>query len=272
MNHIGDFFTFGGQMNILKNILHFLWRLWFYILILFAILLLFPFLVIIAGSERLYRRFFIVARIWAKIVLFGMGFFPKIKRLEKMKPGKPYMIVSNHSSMIDIMLMFHVIRQPFVFVGKKELAKFPIFGFFYRKTCILVDRKNVKSRSEVFTQAHQKLKQGVGICIFPEGGVPDDETVLLDNFKDGAFRLAAEHNLTIVPIVIYNSKKRYPYTFYKGSPGTLHVKTLPFIQPKGNNPEIRRNLREQTRELILEELKKNPTKTKAIDQFPKGNY
>lgn len=171
-----------------------------------------------------------------------------------MKPGKPYMIVANHGSMIDIMLMFHLVKQPFVFVGKKELARIPIFGFFYSKTCILVDRQNAKSRRQVFDEANHKLKQGVGICIFPEGGVPDDTSVVLDNFKDGAFRLAGDHDLTVVPMVIYNSKKRFPYAFFEGSPGTLPIKSLPFIQPKGNTHEDRHKLRDQTRELILKEL------------------
>ena len=63
-------------------------------------------------------------------VLFGMGFMPKVERRTKYKPGASYMFVANHVSMIDIMLMLYVANRPFVFVGKKELAKIPIFGFF----------------------------------------------------------------------------------------------------------------------------------------------
>ena len=57
---------------------------------------------------------------------------------------------------------------------------FDIFGFFYRKTCILVDRKSQQSRQAVFNEAQRRLKQGNSICIFPEGGVPDDENIILD--------------------------------------------------------------------------------------------
>ncbi|HBK82377.1 MAG TPA: 1-acyl-sn-glycerol-3-phosphate acyltransferase, partial [Flavobacterium sp.] len=57
--------------------------------------------------------------------------------------GKSYMLVANHTSMTDIMLMLCLVRNnPFVFVGKAELAKIPVFGFFYKRTCILVDRSN----------------------------------------------------------------------------------------------------------------------------------
>ena len=93
------------------------------------------------------------------------------------------MLCANHTSMADIMLMLAVIKNPFVFVGKKELAKIPLFGFFYKRTCILVDRKSSKSRMEVFKRAQKRINQGLSICIFPEGGVPDDESVVLDILK-----------------------------------------------------------------------------------------
>src|SRR5690606_20438248 len=108
--------------------------------------------------------------------------------------------IANHTSMTDIMLMLAVVKDnPFVFVGKQELAKIPLFGFFYKRTSILVDRKNTKSKQEVFEQAQKRLAQGLSICIFPEGGVPD-ENIILDEFKDGAFRLAIDHQIPIVPI------------------------------------------------------------------------
>ena len=50
------------------------------------------------------------------------------------------MLVANHTSMLDIMLMLKVSKNPFVFIGKKELAKIPLFGFFYKRVCIMVDR------------------------------------------------------------------------------------------------------------------------------------
>src|SRR5690606_12700022 len=118
---------------------------------------------------------------------------PKIKREILYKKGESYMFVANHTSMTDIMLMFHATKSPFVFVGKKELAKIPLFGYIYKRTCILVDRGNTKSRVEAFRRAEIRLNEGLSVCIFPEGGVPDDLSILLDEFKDGAFRLAIEH-------------------------------------------------------------------------------
>jgi 1-acyl-sn-glycerol-3-phosphate acyltransferase len=104
--------------------------------------------------------------------------------------------------MIDIMLMFAMVKHhPLVFVGKIELAKIPLFGFFYRRTSILVDRSKYTSRKAVFNQAQERIQKGLSICIFPEGGVPD-ESVVLDRFKIGAFRLSVEHNLPLVPMTL----------------------------------------------------------------------
>jgi len=161
---------------------------------------MFPFLVLSILTESGYPYFFKMARIWAKFILFGMGFYYKIERDQELELHKSYMFVANHTSMVDIMLMLAVIKKPFVFVGKKELSKIPLFGFFYKRTCILVDRKSSKSKHSVFERAQKRINQGLSICIFPEGGVPDDESILLDSFKDGAFRLAIEHQLPIVPI------------------------------------------------------------------------
>ena len=183
-----------------------------------------------------------------------MGFYYKVERLQKLERGKSYMIVANHTSMTDIMLTLAIVRNPFVFVGKKELSKIPLFGFFYKRTCILVDRNSSKSKNEVFKRAQDRLNQGLSICIFPEGGVPDDETILLDEFKDGAFRLAIEHQIPIVPIVYADNKERFSYTFLSGSPGKMRAKVLPFIETKGLASENRKDLRDQVRQLIYKGL------------------
>ena len=115
-----------------------------------------------------------------------MGFNYKIEREQVLKQNKSYMFVANHTSMADIMLMLISVKNPFVFVGKKELAKIPLFGFFYKRTCILVDRSSAKSRHAVFLRAQRRLETGLSICIFPEGGVPE-EHIVLDTFKDGRF-------------------------------------------------------------------------------------
>jgi len=246
-------------MSFFRNILITLWRVWFYILIALPIIVMFPFLLLFTSKEKYYPQFFFLARVWAKIILYRMGFYPIVKKLETPQKGKSYMFVANHTSMTDIMLMLSIVKNPFVFVGKKELAKFPMFGFFYKRTCILVDRGNVKSRQEVFQQAQRRLNHGVSICIFPEGGVPDDESVLLDTFKDGAFRLAIDHQIPIVPLVFFDNKKRFSYTFFSGSVGKMRAKILPFFSTENLDQSHKRVLKEKVRAAIYTELKQKET-------------
>jgi 1-acyl-sn-glycerol-3-phosphate acyltransferase len=214
---------------------------------------MFPFLFISILSEKWYPYFFVMARIWAKFILFGMGLYPKVEREEKIIEGESYMFVANHTSMTDIMLMLYVVKNPFVFVGKKELAKIPLFGFFYKRTCILVDRKSSKSRMAVFERAQKRLSQGLSICIFPEGGVPD-ESVMLDEFKDGAFRLAIDHHIPIVPLTFADNKKRFSYTFLSGGPGEMRVKVHHFFDTKDKSAEYKKTLKVSVREVILRQL------------------
>ncbi|MDL2140895.1 lysophospholipid acyltransferase family protein [Flavobacterium tructae] len=243
-------------MKGLKIVFWVLWRVWFYILMAIPILIMLPFLLVSIASEKGYPYFFKMARIWAKFILFGMGFYYKVEREETLVRNKSYMIVANHTSMTDIMLMLALVKNPFVFVGKKELSKIPLFGFFYKRTCILVDRSSSKSKNEVFKRAQNRLNQGLSICIFPEGGVPDDESILLDEFKDGAFRLAIEHQIPIVPIVFADNKERFSYTFFSGSPGKMRAKVLPFVSTDGLTADHRKELRDQVRQMIYKDLLK----------------
>lgn len=219
---------------------------------------MFPLLLLSILKESWYPFFFKLARFWATIIIFGMGFYPVIKRETKYIKGKSYMFVSNHTSMADIMLMLYTVKNPFVFVGKKELSKIPIFGFFYKRTCILVDRRSPKSRHDVFESAQQKLNQGLSVCIFPEGGVPEDMSLVLDEFKDGAFRLAIAHNIDVAPMTFHDNKKRFSYQFFSGSPGKMRVKIHEVIPTAILAADDRRMLKNMTREIILNELH-NPT-------------
>lgn len=245
-------------MRFIKIIFWTLWRIWFYIVIAFFIVLLFPFLIISILREEWYGYFFVLARIWAKGILLAMGFHYKIEREQEIEQRKSYMIIANHTSMIDIMLMLAIEKNPFVFVGKKELAAIPLFGFFYKRTCILVDRNNSKSRFAVYDRAQKRLNQGLSICIFPEGGVPV-ESIELDEFKDGAFRLALEHQIPIVPMTFADNKKRLSYTFFSGSPGLLRAMVHTSIETKGLNLDHKKEIKDKARSIILNQLKKyNP--------------
>lgn len=242
-------------MNVFKYFFWIFYRVWFYLLVSLPIIVLLPLLIISILKESWYPFFFRLARFWARFILIGMGFYWIIEREQKTQLESSYMFIANHTSMTDIMLMLVTVKNPFVFVGKKELAKIPLFGFFYKRTCILVDRDSLKSRHGVFERAQKRLESGLSICIFPEGGVPDQD-VVLDQFKDGAFRLAINHQIPVVPITFADNKKRYPFEIFNGGPGKMRVHVHKFLETQGMTLQDCKKLKETARNLILSQLNK----------------
>ncbi|MRX64263.1 lysophospholipid acyltransferase family protein [Maribacter luteus] len=246
------------MLRLTQNVGFTLYRIWFYILVALPIIVFFPFLVLATFSEKWYPQFFWMARnLWARPILLGMGCPQKVYWEQKLVRGKSYMLVANHTSMLDIMLMLRISKNPFVFVGKKELVKIPLFGFFYKRVCIMVDRGDSRSRTRVYRRAQRRLDQGLSICIFPEGGVPDDESILLDQFKDGAFKMAIAHNIPVVPMTFYDNKKRFSFTFLSGGPGLIRARVHTFFETAFLGDEDKAMLREQVRNVIFEELQKS---------------
>ena len=234
-----------------------LYRIWFHVLVAVPILIFFPFLVLFASREKWYPQFFWMARnLWAKPILYGMFCWPNVKYDQRLVKGSSYMLVANHTSMLDIMLMLVVSRNPFVFVGKKELVNIPLFGFFYKRVCIMVDRDDAQSRTGVYRRAQKRLQQGSSICIFPEGGVPEEQ-VVLDNFKDGAFKMAIAHKIAVVPMTFYDNKKRFSFTFFSGGPGNCRAKVHRFVKTDLLKSEDTSSLRNSIRETILNDLINN---------------
>lgn len=241
-------------MKNLRYIFAPIFRVWFYIAVFIAIVVLFPFIFASSLSPKTYRRFFYYERIWAKLVLLLCGYRVTVQWHEKPKPDGQYIICANHTSMLDIMLTLAVFPFPFLFIGKAELAKLPIFGYFYKRTNILVDRSSMASRKKTFEVAGLKLEEGLGMCIYPEGMAPREE-VMLAPFKSGAFRLAADKQVTIIPATFYDCKRLLPYDMFRGKPGKLRVEVHPFLVPSSENKkEESERLKEACYQLILQPL------------------
>ena len=136
-------------MEFLKNVFRLFWRPWFYGWVFFTILFALPILIVVISFDRFYKTFFKIAILWGKTILFAMGFKPVVETEEEILPAKNYLFIANHASLIDVMLMLAVMKNPAVFVGKSEVRKIPVFGYVARKTSILVNRGNAESRKEV---------------------------------------------------------------------------------------------------------------------------
>jgi 1-acyl-sn-glycerol-3-phosphate acyltransferase len=240
-------------MILLRNIFRIFWRIWFYGWVFFSILFALPFLIVVISTDRFYKVFFKIAIVWGKTILFAMGFKPVVEVEEQIIPDQNYLFIANHASLIDVMLMLSVIKNPAVFVGKKELRRLPVFGYVFKKTSIMVNRDNADSRREVYISAQEKLNKGLSIAIFPEGLVPPED-VVLSEFKNGAFRMAIEHQIPIVPITFLDVKKRFSWTFFSGWPGELRVKIHNFIQTKNLTLNDLEQLKQKAYQLIYDDL------------------
>jgi len=242
-----------------KKLLLQLWRAWFYIVAGIPVLILFPFLVLILLLPNAYPIVFWIARnIWAPIILTGCGFYTKVRYAKPLPTGTSYVLVANHTSYIDPFVMLRVSKNPFVFVGKKELVNIPFFGYIYKRAAIMVDRSDKKSRWAVYGRADQQLDKGFSICIFPEVSYEDD-TIFLNPFKRGAFKIAIDHQLPVVPMVFYDCKRKHPWYPNFGYPGELRVQTYPEIYPPKDMEEIF-PFQEKVRDVIDEGLRNDPKK------------
>lgn len=246
-------------MDFWRYILAPLYRVWFYVAVFIAIMCVLPFILYTSASPKRYRQFFYFERIWAKIVLFLCGYWVSVQWHERPDLDKQYIICTNHTSMIDIMLTLAVFPFPFLFIGKKELDKLPIFGYFYRRTNILVDRSSLSSRRKTFETAGEKLDEGLSMCIYPEGMAPREE-ITLAKFKSGAFRLAVDKQIPIIPAAFYDCKRRMPYDNFRAKPGRLRVEVFPFLHPQGHDADEVKRLTDQCYNVLLQSLEKDQKK------------
>ncbi|MBT4293496.1 MAG: 1-acyl-sn-glycerol-3-phosphate acyltransferase [Cryomorphaceae bacterium] len=249
-----------------------LWlEFWFYFLAGIQVIIYFPFLVLILLLPNAYSKLFWVARnMWARVVLHGSGYYVKVENKEKLKADTNCLIIANHSSHMDVFLMLITCKKPFVFVGKKELYSIPFFGYIYKRAAIMVDRSDSKSKFEVYGRANEMLEKGYNVCIFPETNYLDD-TIILADFKRGAFKIAIENNLPIIPLVFYDLKLKHPWYPKFGSLGKLRVKVLDKINVENLTEEDIPSLTIKAYNKIKHELENDPKQAavKATNNWKK---
>lgn len=166
-----------------------------------SFLLIFPFILVciwVPGWKKYGRK---INRYWARIY-FSLIFIPvKIEMKEEIKKGKSYIFLANHFSYLDVAMM-GFIPGDVLFVGKASIRKAPLFGYYFKKLHIAVDRDRLKSRADTMRRAGEALDQGSGIVLFPEGGIYTQHPPKMVPFKNGAFRLAMEKQIPIIPVTL----------------------------------------------------------------------
>ena len=226
-------------MQIFKNIFGRIWAAWGALTFTVTMLLfLIPFFLFIHFQKdpKKTNRFIRYSRVWMDIFLALVGCPLKIQGSEYFQKGKTYIVVSNHNALIDVPVSSPGIPGGNKTIAKAEMAKIPLFGLIYKTGSILVDRKNEKSRRDSFAKMREVLEMGLHMCIYPEG-TRNTSTEPIKPFHDGAFRLAATTGNSIIPMIIFNSRKANPpdKVFYL-MPVRLKMYFLPEVQVTVGEP------------------------------------
>lgn len=198
-------------MALFKNIFGRIWAFWGAIIFISTLLIVvIPIWLTNYVSEprgtEIFRR---ISKVWMQLFLFLIGCRLIIKGREHFKKGENYIVASNHNSFMDVPLTTPFIPGPNKTIAKAELAKVPLFGLIYQRGSILVDRKSEKSRKDSFIKMKEVLKQGLHMCIYPEG-TRNKTSEPLKSFHDGAFKLAVDTRKSIIPVLLFNTKKVLP--------------------------------------------------------------
>lgn len=132
----------------------------------------------------------------------------KIEGIENIRKEETYVMICNHQSLLDIVVLFGLFRH-FKWVAKKELFKVPIVGWTMSlNSYIPVDRANKLSHAKMFKECEENISKGNSIMIFPEGTRSEDGNI--HHFKEGAFRIALETKKPLLPIVLDGTSNSLP--------------------------------------------------------------
>jgi len=157
--------------------------------------------IVISFFTRTGNPVHIIARIWARGILFVSRIKVTVNGLANIDPTQSYVYMSNHQSNFDIPVLLAYLPVQFRWLAKAELFKIPIFGRAMRGAgYVKIDRFNQKAAFESINEAAGKMKNGVSVMIFPEGTRSLDGNIR--SFKKGGFIMAVDAGVPIVPVVL----------------------------------------------------------------------
>ena len=242
-------------MKYIGALLAYIWKIYFLLVVMLVILMLYPIQLILLSNEKYFQQGFKLIRFQAKAILFLIGIRKEVHGSIPNDSKTSYIICPNHSSYLDILLLYATFPTYFIFLGKKELGSVPVFNIYFKKMNLLVDRANPKAAHQAIKNACEKLKGGTNLVIFPEGTIPTT-TPKMKPFKNGAFFAATETNTAIIPITF---KDNYKFLeddwgfFARTRPGKSRVYIHPPIFPKNEASDLL-TLREETKSAIESQL------------------
>ncbi len=183
------------------------------------------------GSGRIMAYY--PARYWSRIVCALLFVRVKVKGRENISRNESYVFVANHQGAFDIWSIYGYLNHNFKWLMKKELEKIVLVGFACKKAGhVFVDDSSMHGIKKTIEDAEKTIGNGMSVVIFPEGSRSFDGKMI--PFKRGAFMLASEFGLPVVPITINGSFKALPRTTYNITPTTITLTIHKPIYPGPN--------------------------------------
>ena len=194
-------------------------------------------------SRALVYMFVMVPPMWKR----------RVEGLEHIEKDKPYVIVINHQSMVDIM-MFYLVPMTFRWVSKREVYRIPFIGrFLLLHGDITIDRKQgSKAMRKVMEKGQMWLGRGVSVSMFPEGTRSKDGEI--HRFKAGAFALAKEAGVGILPVVMDGSSTMFKPSMMVNWRNEFVIRVLPPVTAEEVAQTDQSELMEQVRERMVDAL------------------
>ena len=212
--------------------------------------------------DRTGKRPHRIAQRWAKLILRLIGVEVVVTGAQNLTPGQAYVFCSNHLSLIDTPLVFGYLPWEFRILARKGLWSVPFLGWhLHRAGHLPVARDDARAGLRNLTEAAARVRQGMSVVIFPEGGRSPDGTIR--EFKPGAAYVALTAGAPIVPFCIVGTREVHREGTPTLRPGRVELHLGRPVPTEGMSPRDARELTAQVRERVAE-LLKNTTAARRI--------
>ena len=246
-----------SKMDVALSPFRFLYKVFIMLYVALFMIFSYPIFKYLLSNKNRFSKAFRGIRIYSKSWLLFTGLYVKVKGEENILKGQPFIITANHSSYLDPACLYSIYDEYFVFTGKQEIEKWPLFHIFYTSGMnILVDRNSRMGVLKSFKRMMNVIDEGTPIAILPEGTISIDAPKLAE-FKTGAASIAIQKQVPIQPITFTTNWKRLQRKGWftgKASPGVVEAVIHPAIPTKGLTKADANDLTDRLKEVINEPL------------------
>lgn len=178
---------------------------------------------------------------------------------ENLPEDRPFLLVANHRSYFDILILYSLMPDLTCFVAKKEMNRYPILNLWMRRLyCLFLDREDLRQGMKVIQTATEYVKGNISVVIFPEGtrNKNTDELDMLP-FHEGSFRVTTKSGCPLIPAALSNTQEIFEAHFPKIRPTHVIVEYLSPVDPASLPRPEQKTLGADTQQKILGRLTEN---------------